>query len=286
MVYYLGMKRLISQFSYFRSPRGYTLIELLLFGAIFTVASIIFISVFVAIVNLQVRASNIAEVDSQSQFVLQSLQRYIERAVVIDIPSDVATSTLKLWMPNETNATRFYMSNASASPLLVENGTSSFALTSPKVKVGNLSFVRRVNPGGKDSVAVSFTVENYYPGSGVGLFKFTQAPSTIIARASAATFDSDIRATSTNTFKIGAVAQEWLSINDTIFFGANSNVGINVTPASSGVKLQVAGGNLYMSDVSSGVIFKVPGNPGPPDVCYLLTITGGGILATSSVVCP
>jgi hypothetical protein len=105
---------------------------------------------------------------------------------------------------------------------------------------------------------------------------------TAIARVSAATFDSDIRASSTNTYKIGANTQEWKSINNTVYFGSAANVGIGVTPASSGVKLQVSGGHIYPSDAQSGIIFKAPNGSS----CYLLTITNLGQFATSSVSCP
>ncbi len=257
---------------------GFTLIEIMLFAALFAASTIGMTLILIAITRVQVRQSASVEVAGQSQRLLQLIQQNIEQSSGIELPTDISTSTLKLRMQGSVDPTYVYVSGTTAYLKQTDGGTPQ-ALTSDLVRVTDLTFVKRVNNRGKDSVAVNFTVS--FNTSNIQQ-SFVHMLDTAVARVSAATFDSDIRASSTNTYKIGTAAQEWQSINNTIFFGGSSNVGVNVTPASSGVKLQVSGGHIYPSDAQSGIIFKAPNGTS----CYLLSITNVGQFATSSVSCP
>ncbi len=261
-----------------KSGAGFTLIEIIIFAALFAISISGMALILIAITRVQVRQSASVEVAGQSQRLLQIIQQRVEQSSGVELPTDVSTTTLKLRMQGSVDPTYIYVSGNVAYLKETDSGTPE-ALTSDLVRVTDLAFVKRVNNRGKDSVAVNFTVS--FNTSNIQQ-SFVHVLDTAIARVSAATFDSDIRASSSNLYKIGAGTQEWKSINDTIYFGSAVNVGVGITPASSGVKLQVSGGHIFPSDAQSGIIFKAPNGSS----CYLLTITNVGQFATSSVACP
>src|SRR6185369_6912576 len=84
------------------SRAGFTLIELLIFVAIFSAAIAAFMTVFMAAAGVQVRQTSALEVQSQSQFLLQTVQYYVERSSSVDMTADTATTTLRLRMASST----------------------------------------------------------------------------------------------------------------------------------------------------------------------------------------
>ena len=263
------------------SRKGFTLMELLIFAAIFSFVVVTFITIFILVTNVQIRESSQAEVNGQSQYLLQQVQYYVERASLVDIPQDTPTSTLKLFLGvNSQDPTYLTLTGGTVYLQQTATGTPQ-ALTSSKVTVSSLAFTRRANPPGHDAVGVAFTM-SYNTLSPKQVF--SQVLQTSITRASAATFDSDLRASSTNAYVIGASAQEWKSINNTIYF-SGSNVGIGVTPT---VPLQVAGGNVrvdsgdvYVYTNTNGLLLKDTSN-----VCWRVRVSTGGSLTTASTTCP
>jgi len=220
------------------STKGFTLIELLIFMAIFSIVMVAFLSILISMSGVQIRNISSTEVNQQSQFLLSNIQRYIESSSLIEMPAGVSTSTLKLRMARDSEDPTYIYLNTSDNIVYVKktNSGSPQALTTSKVKVTSLNFIKKSNPGAKDSVSVSFVVE--YNTNNIKQ-KFVRNLLTSIARVSAATFDSDIRASTTNTYKIGAQASEWQSINNTIFF-SGSNVGIGIS--SPQMHLEINGG--------------------------------------------
>src|SRR5438105_4587079 len=81
---------------------GFTLIEMIVFVALFSVVMAAFTLIFINVAGVESREGNQVEVQSQSQFLLQTVQYYIERSSLVDIPAGVATSTLKLRMSSST----------------------------------------------------------------------------------------------------------------------------------------------------------------------------------------
>jgi len=255
--------------------RGFTLLELLIFSAIFAVLSITFMNILVSSIRIQARQSGAAEVGQQSQFLSQLVQYYVEKSSLIEMTADLATSTLTLRMASSTaDPTTIYESGGIVYFKETTGGVAQ-ALTSERVAVSNMAFVRRNNSPGHDSVSIIYTIAF---NTNSLLRQFSQTFNTMIARVAAATFDSNVIPSANNTYKLGTSAGDWQSINNTLFF-SSSNVGIGVS--SPGEVFQVAGGAVYLSTAGQGVILKNPAGT----ACYKLTITNGAQLATSSVTC-
>jgi type II secretory pathway pseudopilin PulG len=260
---------------------GFTLIELLIFAAIFSFVVVSFITIYLTVTNIQLRESSQAEVNGQSQFLLQQVQYYVERSSLVDMPADAPTSTLKLYLGVNSQDPMF-MTLASGTVYLQQTATGTLqALTSNKVAVSNLTFTRHANPPGHDSVGVAFSMA--FNTTNLGQI-FSQALQTSVTRVSAATFDSNLVPSSTATYNVGVSGQTWSSINQVINF-SGSNVGIGVSPIAP---LEVAGGNVRVDngDIAvvsntNGIILKDPSN-----VCWRIKVNASGTLVTASVGCP
>ena len=265
--------------SVLRDKRGFTIIEILIFSAIFVVIMTSFISIFVVITRVQTRSSAASEVNQQSQFLLQQIQYYIERSSLVELAQDVVTSTLKLRMPSAAeDPTWIYLSSNTV--YLRQATATAQALTSSKVNVAALNFTNRSNAPAHDSVNVSFTVANNTSNLQQ---QFSETLSTSIARVSAATFDSNVVPSSTATYKLGVSGNIWSSVNDLINF-SGSNVGVNLGAGNPSQTFEVGnsagGGDIYVSGAGRGIILKSPGG-----TCVKLTYTNNGQLATSSFTC-
>lgn len=220
----------------YSSRQGFTIIELLIFSAIFSIMAISFLSVLVSSVQIQAKQNATAEVTQQSQLLLDTIQYYVQGASVVETAADTATTTLKLRMASSTvDPTYIYLSGSTVYLQQTDTGQAQ-ALTSDKVAVSNLAFTKRANSPGHDSVSVGFTIAY---NSSSSQQAFLQSLSLSVARVGAATFDSNITPASNNTYTLGSVAQDWKSINGTIYF-SGSNVGIGIS--TPGQTLEVNGG--------------------------------------------
>ncbi|RJP43607.1 hypothetical protein C4587_02930 [Candidatus Parcubacteria bacterium] len=215
---------------------GFTLIELLIFAAIFAIAIFAFVAILISFTRVEVRQSAAAEVNQQSQFILQTIQRYVEESSAIEMPTDVSTTTMKLRMPgNAADPTYVYLSGGTLYVKQTDGGQPE-PLSSNRVIVSNVSFTKRANHPGRDSLSVLFTAE--YNTQNLQQ-KFSQTLATAVARVSAATFDSNVIPSSTNVYDLGVASQIWRSVNNIMYF-SGSNVGVGV--ASPQQTLEVNGG--------------------------------------------
>ncbi|MCX6702627.1 MAG: hypothetical protein NTW60_02060, partial [Candidatus Wolfebacteria bacterium] len=72
---------------------AFTLVELIIYTAIFSIVSITMTSLLVSITKVGDRTNSASEVSSQLNFVMQNIQRLVKNASNIDIQSGVSTST-------------------------------------------------------------------------------------------------------------------------------------------------------------------------------------------------
>lgn len=215
---------------------GFTLLELLIFSGIFMGLAIVVTSILVVIVRVQARESGVAEVTSQSNFVLRTIQDTVERASFIDMVQDSATSTLKLRMASSSaDPTYIYVAGGGVYIKETDAGTP-VVLSSSRVTVSSLQFTRRSHAGSRDTVGVTMQVD--FNTANLQQ-RFSQLFMTGIRKVSAAVFDSNLIPSASDTYRLGASAGDWKSVNNTIYFNG-SNVGIGViTPVQ---KLEIDGG--------------------------------------------
>lgn len=263
--------------------KGFTLVEMLIAIAIFTVIAIAFIGILSAVTQVQVQSSSSAVVNQESQFLLAKLQYYIQTASIVDMPTSTPTSTLTLDVAT-SSLDPTVITLASGTVYLAQPGGGTLQpLTSNQVTVSNLSFTRLANPPGHDAVSISYTIA--YNTSNIAQ-AFSQLFQTSVAQVSAATFDTGVYPSVNGTEPLGNSSYQWNSINGIINF-SGGNVGIGtLTP---GQQLEVNGGvRIYPNGVSEpacnsssndrGTLWFVTGGGGK-DSLYLCAQNASGTLA-------
>ena len=206
--------------------KAFGIVEVLLYAAIFAAVVIAAVGVYVSVTRVQSNQTAAAEVQEQSQFLLQKIQYFVQLSSLIDMPKDTQTTTLKLRMAATSTDPTYFTVNASGTVYLQQGGGALQPLTSPKVAVTNLSFTKRSNPPARDTVSVSFTM-TYNPSN--FLQAFSQMFEMSVARVSAATFDSSVVPSSTMVYGLGAPTNLWASLNGIVDFLNNAtSVGIDV----------------------------------------------------------
>jgi prepilin-type N-terminal cleavage/methylation domain-containing protein len=261
--------------------KGFTLIELLISITIFSVIIVAFVSIFLSVVQVQVRQTSVAEVNQQSQLLLQQLQYYVSQSSLIDMPQDISTTTLKLWLGTNTlDPTYITLQNGTVYLQQTAGGTLQ-PLTSNKVTVSGLSFTRHANPPGHDSVSIAFTIN--YNTNNVGQM-FSQVLQTSVARVSAATFDSNlVPSTATGTLYLGATGATWGGINGVITF-SGSNVGIGqaspqqALDVNGGIRFSNSSGYPSCNSTIRGTLWFTPGGSGK-DALYICAQNASGTLS-------
>ncbi|MBI3588828.1 MAG: hypothetical protein HY093_00220 [Candidatus Liptonbacteria bacterium] len=258
----------VSRFK-FHGKGGFTILELIIFAAIFSIIAIAFVGILISVVRVQSRESASGEVNRQSQFLMHTIQRYIEESSMVSIneefsndlnttssqvvlrmasstgPCDVNPPSPGSDCPSNAALTRIYFVSSTGQIYLQENynyvaatylGVPQ-ALTSDRIFVDQLEFKKHANPSSHDLVDVLISLHYNTPNIQK---RFAQILQTSVARVNAAVFDSDIVPSSTaNNLNLGVVGKTWASVNGVISFNGDS-VGIQ-TGANTQHSLEISG---------------------------------------------
>jgi len=193
-----------------RSRSGFSLIELLLYVTLFITASVLIVGVLESIVRIQGHENAVSTVTSETNFVMQAIQRVVRETSLIQ----EASSSLLLRAKNLTkDPTRIYLSSNTI--YLQEGNAAPVALTTAQVNASGLTFTKFSNPPSKDTVQIDLTIA-YNTSNPRSVFSKTLR--SAISKVSAVTFDSSLIPSDTN-LKIGTGSQKW---QDAFFSGAVS----------------------------------------------------------------
>jgi competence protein ComGC len=138
-----------------RSRSGITLIEMLIYSALFSILVVVLSEILLSTLEVRIESQANAAVNQDSRFLLSRLSYDIQRSSAITVPNALGGSggvlTLTIGGANTT-----YQLAGNAVTITNTNGTD--ALSSPESSMSALTFKRLGNVGGKESVQVKFTV--------------------------------------------------------------------------------------------------------------------------------
>ncbi len=247
---------------------GFSLIELLIYIAILGAVSGIAVGILTTITKTQVQESAMTDVSGQLGFVTQTIQRLVTDSSVIDMNAGVASSTLKLRMPNLVNdPTYVYLSNGQ---VYIQQGTNSpQSITSASINIDSLQFKKISQAPGKDTVQIDIAASAVQKAAGTTI---SRALRTAVARVNAATFDSDLLPNTDNAYSVGAnPSSRWLNGAFSGNLTVGGNVGIGTTNPSAMLTLSSAtagGATVLATSINTNVYSKITndGNGGFIDV--------------------
>ncbi len=139
------------------SSKAFTLVELLIFMAIFSVILVVLTSLFAAIVQQQLETQGMSAVETDATYLLGRLQYDFDRAddiVLPEISGDTSDSlTLVIGGLDYT-----YSLTGTTLEMTTPSGTVS--LTSPRTQVSDVSFHRAGNDSGVPTIQVLITISS------------------------------------------------------------------------------------------------------------------------------
>jgi len=193
---------------------GFTLVEMLVYTAIFAVTSVFLLSILSTVTRVQLKQTASNEVNQQLSFVASTIQRLVRGASIIQNDAGVATNTLVLRMSSTSrDVTRIY-TDSNAVYLMEISATGipgvPIALTSDRVTVAGFSVTKLEDTtGGSAIVQVELTL-NY--NSQNPQAQIARSWRSAIARISAASFDSSLLPNEDNTSDLGSMTKRWKSL--------------------------------------------------------------------------
>ncbi|MGI8419813.1 MAG: PilW family protein [Candidatus Levyibacteriota bacterium] len=156
-------KKYFSSFiSHFSTPRGFTLIELIIYIGILSVLLGVMSSVFTTVVDVQLESNATASVDQDGRYLLGKLLHDFQAntPVVIKQPKDPGTQTnyLQLNLNNSLSDT-IYSVDGNGNLQLTESSASA-QLNSYDTNISSFSATRIGLNDSHDTVRVSFTIRS------------------------------------------------------------------------------------------------------------------------------
>ncbi|MDO8585050.1 MAG: prepilin-type N-terminal cleavage/methylation domain-containing protein [bacterium] len=256
-----------------KSPSGFTLLEILIYIAIFAVVGTLLTGIVTTVTRVEVRGGASAEVSTQLNFTMQTLQRLTRDASVVivnnslsdnnsDAPLGVSAPYLHLRMRDSAGGA------TDRDPMVIwfdpvtkvvklQQGSggnmTTTDLTTDRVAsaASNLQFKKFANPPGHDVVQVDLTLVYNSPTPEGMVARTIQSA---IGRVSAATFDSDLLPGADNIRSVGTAANRWVNgyfSGNLIVNGASSQVGVGVASPAPNTLLEVGSGGYFQFDRTS-----------------------------------
>lgn len=261
---------------------GFTLIELVIYIAIFGVSAVFLVAILTSVTRTQVRQASGNEVNQQLSFLSLTIQRLVRDASLIENETGVASTTLKLRMASSTlDPTLVYVDASSTAVYLQEGTSTAIRLTDDKVTVGNFSVTKQEPSGGLAVVQVDLTLD--YNTTAVNA-KASRTWNGAIARISAATFDSSVLPNITGNLDLGSASLNWANayFSGDVTIGTNGQLGVGGNPSAlSTTKVLATDGDIGFSTSTYGLILKSTAGS-----CFRLGVSAAGAITTSSVTCP
>lgn len=267
---------------------GFSLMEALIYIAIFAVSAVFLVSILTVVTRVQLKQSSSREVDQQIAFANNTIRDFVQRSSLVEM-DEIGVPTTTLRLRTASSSSDRVLVYASSSILYLEEkpynnethtyGTSRVTpLTDSTTKVDSFYVTKYENPGGFSVVQIdlALSANNANTQSQV-----TRTLQTAVTRISAATFDSSINPDNSKQRDLGSNGLFWKDgyLSGTLQVG-ETGTQTGTLQVGDAIKISGSAGNFSTSRAGSGIIMKSPGG-----TCYLLSITNGGGVTTTAQSC-
>lgn len=137
-----------------KTRNGFTLIEILVFMALFSVIVIVLTDLFSSTLQVRTESEATASVQADTTYIVARLMHDIARASAVTVPSLGGSGASLQITINGIN----YSYTQSGENLTLTNSNGTDVLNSSETTVSGVSFTRLGNGVAKDSVRIAFTV--------------------------------------------------------------------------------------------------------------------------------
>ena len=139
-------------------PKGFTLIELILYVGILSILIGVLSTIFGAIIDVQLNSASTSAVDQDGRYIISKLSYDFKEATASAQPALPGNTTSSLTLQIPGNALNYTYSLDPNGNLLLVNDDGSNQLNSSDTEVSNLSFTRIGSGGDDDTIRINFTV--------------------------------------------------------------------------------------------------------------------------------
>lgn len=146
---------MIKKNKYF-AEKGFTLIEFLLYMAVFSILLIALFQILSNVLDTQTESEAASSVQEDADFILARLSHDILQSQAIVIPSSLGSSGSSLQLT--INGVSYTYSVNSNNLVLTNNVASNEPMNGYDTTISNVLFTRVGNANGKNGIAVSFTL--------------------------------------------------------------------------------------------------------------------------------
>jgi type II secretory pathway pseudopilin PulG len=136
-------------------PKGYTLVELLLYMGLLTIILGVMLSIFTSIIDMQIGAQATSNVAQDGRFIYTRLIYDINSADSVQEPADLGQTTQILTLTKDGEQYSYLLSSGN---LIQSTADGANALNGIGTTVTNLSFQRIGNEGGKHTFQIVFDI--------------------------------------------------------------------------------------------------------------------------------
>lgn len=259
------------------SKNGFSLVELLIYLAIFLVVVVVFTGYLTGILKINTKEMSGNEVSSQLSSVMQFINKKIKDSSSVEIATSTQVSSLKLRMKDPAkdptciylDSGKIKLAEGPATGISQNCTSTTIGLTTDRVNVDSLAFIKQTFYPGHDQVLIDIqmTYNSTDPQK-----RISRALHSAFGRASAATFDSNLLPGSDSSYNLGTSGSKW---KDAFFSG---KVGIGST--NPGTSLEII---PQIADPSAALRLKrLNGVAGSVD---LFTAVGDATSRTGLALC-
>jgi len=138
-----------------KNQRGFTLIEILLYIALFVIFISIIMSMFTTVMESYGRSFSESSIQQDSQYIIERLSYDIHRADSIVTPASIGGTGNSLVLQINGQNYSYTLSNGQ---LTLSDGINAFFVNSDLSSINTITFTRIGNPLGKHTIKAEFNI--------------------------------------------------------------------------------------------------------------------------------